>query len=113
MMQTWVALKSNNTVTDLVPAAANSGHIRVLLDANADIHAEDSKLYTPLLYSSRWGCVDGVKLLCDAKADVSHVLADGRTCLHNASKIGSLDCVKLLLEFMVSKTPSLISGLSM
>jgi ankyrin repeat protein len=91
-----------------LPAAGNSSYIRVLLDASADVNAVDANGYTPLLYSSRWGCVDGIKLLCAAKADISSTTTDGRTSLHNAAKIGSLACVKLLLEFRVSKAPTLV-----
>ena len=77
--------------------------MRALLEANADISAQEELGNTALHLASCWDCNDCVKLLCAAGADVNAVNHDGCTSLIEAAHWGqSLECARILVDFKVS-----------
>ncbi|KAM6959204.1 histone-lysine N-methyltransferase EHMT2 [Aplochiton taeniatus] len=82
-------------------AAAQRGLLEVcymLVQAGANIDAQDKALRTPLLEAIINNHVDVAKYLVQSGACVHHTEDDGYTGLHHAAKLGSLEIVNLLLE---------------
>ena len=95
---------SHSVLTIEFPACLeDSSFMRALLEANADISAEEELGNTALHLASSRNCNDCVKLLCAAGADVNAVNHDGCTSLIEAAHWGqSLECARILVEFKVS-----------
>jgi len=78
-----------------------------LLQAGADVNAQNDQGYTPLLLTSKYSntssSVETVKVLLQAGADVNAPAKEGLTPLHLATKYSntssSLETVKVLLEY--------------
>ncbi|XP_077404838.1 histone-lysine N-methyltransferase EHMT2 [Vanacampus margaritifer] len=82
-------------------AAAQRGLLEVcyiLLQAGANIDAQDKDLRTPLLEAIVNNHVEVVRYLIQNGACVYHVEEDGYTGLHHAAKQGNLETVNILLE---------------
>jgi ankyrin repeat protein len=80
--------------------AAANGHVDMitfLLDANADISAQDTVGCTALHVACRYGQAEVVKCLIEAGAEVNTVEDNGYTPLISASEAGHINIVKLLL----------------
>ncbi|XP_058865007.1 histone-lysine N-methyltransferase EHMT2 isoform X2 [Acipenser ruthenus] len=69
----------------------------ILLQAGANIDAQDKSLKTPLLEAIANNHLEVVQYLVKHGANVHHAEEDGSTGLHHAAKIGTLELVKLLL----------------
>ena len=69
----------------------------VLIDAGADMDAEDENGCSPLLRASKEGCLDTVKMLLKAGADVCAADNKGATCLALAVWNGHTETVCYLL----------------
>jgi ankyrin repeat protein len=86
----WAALRSN---TDIV---------KLLIDAGADLEAEDFNNMTPLAWvvnKHETAAAAVVKLLIDAGADLTKTYeSDGNTVLHWAAESGLVDIAKLLID---------------
>jgi ankyrin repeat protein len=70
--------------------------IQLLLDAGADVNAQNSLGSTPLHWVSGAGCAPIVQCLLDHGADVNTVDKQGRTATHRAVKTGDSGLVTLL-----------------
>ncbi|KAK7463322.1 hypothetical protein BaRGS_00038123 [Batillaria attramentaria] len=71
---------------------------KVLLEAGAEIDAQDIRRFTPLMMSALNGHVDVVKLLIEWKCNVSMAAYNRRTALHLAAERGKQECCELLLD---------------
>ena len=71
--------------------------VKVLIDAGADMDAEDENGCSPLLLASKQGCLDTVKMLLKAGADVCAADNKGATCLALAVCNGHTETVRYLL----------------
>ena len=71
--------------------------VKVLIDAGADIEAQDNDGYSPLFLPSISGGVDTVKVLLRAGADVRATDTTGNTCLMFAAHHGHIETVRTLL----------------
>ncbi|MGH0173845.1 UNVERIFIED_CONTAM: hypothetical protein FKN15_066475 [Acipenser sinensis] len=69
----------------------------ILLQAGANIDAQDKSLKTPLLEAIANNHLEVAQYLVKHGANVHHAEEDGSTGLHHAAKIGTLELVKLLL----------------
>ncbi|XP_024920645.1 histone-lysine N-methyltransferase EHMT2 isoform X1 [Cynoglossus semilaevis] len=82
-------------------AAAQRGLLEVcymLIQAGAQVDAQDKELRTPLLEAIINNHVEVTRYLIQHGASVYHVEDDGYTGLHHAAKLGNLDVVNMLLE---------------
>lgn len=72
---------------------------RGLSDGSCEVHPASSSGYSPLIYASRAGQVEAVKLLLRRGADVDRQTTEMRsTALHRAAVVGHAEVVRLLLE---------------
>jgi hypothetical protein len=69
---------------------------RMLIEAGADIHAEDEDGETPLLTAAEWGNTEAVRLLLAKGAPADSANQGGKTPLFAACEEGHLDMAKLL-----------------
>ncbi|XP_030596898.1 histone-lysine N-methyltransferase EHMT2 isoform X2 [Archocentrus centrarchus] len=82
-------------------AAAQRGLLEVcymLIQAGAQVDAQDKDLRTPLLEAIINNHVEVARYLVQNGACVYHVEEDGYTGLHHAAKLGNLEIVNMLLE---------------
>ena len=81
--------------------AAINGHtefVRLLLERNAEVNAQNNRGFTPFLFASWKGNTDVFRLLLDHNGN-EHVHDDeGKTPLHYAAYLDHLDAARLLLE---------------
>ena len=70
---------------------------QVLIDAGADIYAEDNEGYSPLHYACIDGLIDIVKMLVEAGAGVRATDNEGQTCLMLAVYNGHTETVRYLV----------------
>ena len=81
--------------------AACDGHvegIRRLVEAGADVNAQDQGGTTPLHSVAHKGHMDVMKVLVELGADVNALNRDGATPLHCAAHQGHMDAVSVLVE---------------
>jgi ankyrin repeat protein len=79
----------------------NVAEAKRLIEAGADVNAQDNRGYTALIRASGWRYTEIVKLLIEAGADVNAKAEwNGRTALIHASASGDeyIETVKLLIE---------------
>jgi ankyrin repeat protein len=69
----------------------------VLIELGADIQAQSTAKFTPLLFAALSGNVELMKLLLDAGAAVNHAATDGSTALLLATVKGHVATAELLL----------------
>uniref|UniRef100_A0A669F3J0 Euchromatic histone-lysine N-methyltransferase 2 n=1 Tax=Oreochromis niloticus TaxID=8128 RepID=A0A669F3J0_ORENI len=82
-------------------AAAQRGLLEVcymLIQAGAQVDAQDKDLRTPLLEAIINNHVEVARYLVQNGACVYHIVSDGYTGLHHAAKLGNLEIVNMLLE---------------
>ncbi|XP_053577957.1 histone-lysine N-methyltransferase EHMT2 isoform X2 [Bombina bombina] len=82
-------------------AAAQKGSLEmchVLLQAGANVNANDKVLRTPLLEAVVNNYIDVARYLIQKGACVYHQEEDGSTCLHHAAKSGNLPMLSFLLS---------------
>lgn len=72
--------------------------VRILLDAGADVNAQDYCGGTDLLYATENGYHEVVRILVDADTDVNYKYSLGDTALLRASQRGHQEIVKILLD---------------
>jgi ankyrin repeat protein len=77
---------------------------RELIQAGADIDAQDNDGKTALMNACNMGCSGCIELLLDSGADINAQDNDGKTALMNACNVGCSDCVKLLLNSVAIKS---------
>jgi ankyrin repeat protein len=81
---------------------ATRGHhteaLRALLDAGADVDAQDATLDNPLLYSGREGFLDIIRLANEAEADPTITNRYGGVAHIPASERGHVEVVRYLLN---------------
>jgi ankyrin repeat protein len=93
-------------LTPLHQASAR-GHVtvvRVLLEHDADVTAQNEDGSTPLHLASRWGRVKVVRVLLKYGADPTAQDNNRSTPLHQASSRGHVDSARVLLELGVDAT---------
>ena len=78
--------------------AANESVVRALIQAGADVNAQNNKGITPLYFASEWGNLDTVNGLIKAGADVNLRDDYGLTPLHRSSLKGHVDVMKSLIK---------------
>jgi ankyrin repeat protein len=87
--------------------ASARGHVtvvRVLLEHDADVTAQNEDGSTPLHLASRWGGVKVVHILLKHGADATAQDINRSTPLHQASSAGHVDSARVLLELGVDAT---------
>ena len=81
---------------------ATRGHhaeaLRVLLDAGADVDAQDATLDNPLLYAGREGFLDIARIASEAEADPTITNRYGGVAHIPASERGHVEVVRYLLD---------------
>ena len=72
--------------------------VQVLIDAGADVDAQENKGgRSPLHFACASGVLDVVKMLVEAGAGVCVTDSDGCTCLHYAARYGNIETVRYLV----------------
>lgn len=79
-------------------AANDTGFLKVLLQANADINMQGAQDQTPLCFAANAQRLECVQMLLDHKADATIPNVDGCTPLWRAVCNNNRDIVKLLLD---------------
>lgn len=82
----------------LAANADDLGCLNQLLEAGAEIDAQNVSGQTALMYAVKGRSSACLKVLLEKRADPNLQNYDGITALHIASKLGADDCVELLLE---------------
>lgn len=85
--------------TALMKAASNDATFNIcqlLLQAGADVHAQDSEGSAPLHYAAHNGSVACIGALIDVQASLELLDDDGDTALHTAAAKGHADCISIL-----------------
>lgn len=72
---------------------------RLLLDARAEIDAQDIRRFTPVMMAALYGHEHIVNFLNERRCNVNMAAYNKRTALHWASERGSLKCCESLLKF--------------
>jgi ankyrin repeat protein len=91
--------QGNTVVTGFHGAIFQVPRLLALLEAGADIDAEDISGHTALTLASGIGLEDCVRLLLENGADVNKADRSGRMPLHWAVAWGSENIVKMLIEY--------------
>jgi ankyrin repeat protein len=82
----------------LATIARQPDAVRALLDAEADVDAQDAALDNPMLYAGREGLLDIVRLANEAGADPTITNRFGGVALIPASERGHIEVVRYLLS---------------
>ena len=82
----------------LATVARAPGAVRVLIDAEADVDAQDAERFTPFLYAGAEGLLDILTLANDAGADPAITNRYGGVALIPASERGHVEVVRYLLS---------------
>jgi hypothetical protein len=82
----------------LATIARQPDALRALLDAEADVDAQDAALDNPMLYAGREGLLDIVRLANEAGADPTITNRFGGVALIPASERGHIEVVRYLLS---------------
>ena len=72
--------------------------VRLLLERNAEVNAQDNRGFTPFLFASRLGNTDIFRLLLDHNGNEHVHDNEDKTPLHYAAYFGHLDAARFLLE---------------
>ena len=88
--------QSGNTPLHRAAAYGQTGAMRRLIEAGADVNCVNSEGATPLSRAARWGHADAVALLLEARADASVADAGGKRPLDWALAKGFQDVAALL-----------------
>ena len=97
-------LYKKSTPLHLASARGHVTVVRVLLEHDADVTAQNEDGSTPLHLASRWGRVKVVRVLLKHGADPTAQDNNRLTPLHQASSRGHVDSARILLELGVDAT---------
>jgi len=81
--------------------AVNTGdtfEVRRLVEAGANVNAENNSGVTPLMNAAGMGNKEAVELLIQKGADVNHRTSGNYTPLMQAALVGQMEMVKILLD---------------
>ena len=84
--------------------------VRMLLEAGADMNAENQDRSTALMFAAHNGHLEVVQVLLEAGADKNAAKQDGATALMLAAEDGHLEVVQLLLEAGADKNAATQDG---
>ena len=94
---TAIADASNHTALHLAVFRKHTDVMQVLIDAGADIDAQNNEGRSPLHSACKYGTLDVVKMLVRAGAGVRVTDNDGCTCLILAARCGHTETVRYLV----------------